>query len=147
MTSMQPVLWVLQESLSSGRSPIPISFANMGKPAWVLLLCGLLVVVLAAVAAKRIRSGDPDEQARGRATTDVVLFWGVCAAALGFFSTALSLINVATSVLMMDRVDLYFVLGVGRLSLAATALGLLIFLVSAFLWLGLRRWHRRAVAA
>jgi biopolymer transport protein ExbB/TolQ len=120
------------------------SFSNLGVMRWPITFCLLMVVILAARAALRIRSGEPEQKVLARAAIDGSLFWGAYAVALGVLGTVVGFMMAAQAVEALGQVETPLVWGGVKVALSTTVYGLLIFLLSAIVWFGLRAWHRKA---
>jgi biopolymer transport protein ExbB/TolQ len=153
MTFMLAVLTAAQELgatpqtggiTGAGAAGPSFSFSQMGVMAWPITLCALMVAALAARAVLRMRSDEREQAALARATIDGSLFWGAYAAVLGILGTVVGVIVAAQSIEQAGRVEATLVWGGLKVALTTTVYGLMIFLVAALLWFGLRHWHRQA---
>ena len=129
----------------TGPPPSMMSFSDMGFMAWPITLCLVMVAALAARAAMRIGAGDSEQKVLARGTIDGGLFWGAYAAVLGVLGTVVGFMVAAQSVEIAGRVEGPLVWGGIKVALSTTVYGLMVFLVAALSWFGLRAWHRRAV--
>ena len=120
------------------------SFSQMGVMAWPITFCALMVTVLVGRAVLRMRSAEHEQAVLARTTIDGSLFWGAYAAVLGILGTVVGVIVAAQSIEHAGRAEAPLVWGGLKVALSTTVYGLLIFLVAALLWLGLRHWHRKA---
>lgn len=155
MITTFPTFVLLQEyALHTGGTTIRaqavgpmLSFADMGLMRWPMTFCVAMVFILAGRAIWRIQGSEPGQARVARSTIDGSLFWGAYALALGVLGTLLGFILAAQSIEAVGRVETALVWGGVKVALSTTVYGLLIFLVSALVWVGLRGWHRRVVLA
>ena len=124
-----------------------LSFAHMGVMRWPITFCAAMVFILAGRSIWRIQQSEPGQARLARSTIDGSLFWGAYALALGVLATIIGFMVAAQSVEAVGRVETALVWGGVKVALSTTVYGLLIFLVAALVWVGLRGWHRRAVLA
>lgn len=122
-----------------------MSFSNMGVMAWPITFCLVMVVILAARAGLRMKSGEPEQQVLARSTIDGSLFWGAYAVVLGVLGTVVGFMLAAQAVEAFGQVNTTLVWGGVKVALSTTVYGLLVFLLAGLAWFGLRGWHRRAV--
>lgn len=149
MTALLTALMVVQDfdvgEPYVGPPPPVMTFSDMGVMRWPISFCLLMVLILAVQAARRMRSGLPEQRVGARTTIDGGLFWGVYAAVLGVLGTVVGLMVAAQSIEAFGRVEAPLVWGGVKVALSTTVYGLLIFLVASVTWFALRHWHRKAV--
>lgn len=149
MTSMLSMLATLQQYSVPGEPlsgpAYPVTFGSMGVMRWPITFCLVMVVVLTVRAAWRMRQDEPEQLALARATIDGSLFWGAYAAVLGVLGTVVGFMVAAQAVEAFGRVETTLVWGGVKVALSTTVYGLLIFLLAAIAWFGLRSWHRKSV--
>jgi hypothetical protein len=138
-------------SASAQRAPAPSGFNDLfsdgGFMMYPITLCAIAVLALAGRAAWRISVGRSEAGAPVRAGIDGVLFWGVYASVLGVLGTVVGITLAAMAVEAVGEVHVALVSGGIKVALITTIYGLLILLLSALLWFGLRQWHRSEVLA
>ena len=137
---------VLQSAPAASRPSFSILL--MGKSLVSVSICALLVVGLAAKAAWRILRGGPEQRVRVRSTIDAGLFWGAFAFVAGLCHTAMGLMVTSLSIGASAPVepDQQWLIAYGvAAAMGSTGYGGLVLLFAALLWLGLRRWHAKAV--
>jgi hypothetical protein len=122
-----------------------LSFSDGGYIMYPLVFCALMVLVLAARTAWRLRSADSAMGALARSSIDAVLFWGGYALVLGVLGTAIGIATAAQAVELVGAVHPTLVWGGIRVSLISTLYGLIILSTACLLWFVLRQWHRRLV--
>lgn len=149
MTFMLSLMTTVQQvsvgEAYTGPPPEMMSFSDMGVMRWPITFCLVMVAVLATRAAIRVRSGEPEQKVLSRGTIDGSLFWGAYAAVLGVLGTVVGFMVAAQSVEMAGRAVAPLVWGGVKVALSTTVYGLLVFLVAALAWFGLRQWHRKSV--
>lgn len=119
------------------------AFQSGGVMMYPLLLVGLGVLWLGARTAWALRSGEPDG-ARVEGSLQTILFWGVMSVVLGLLGTVVGLIQIAQAIGLAGAVEPPLVWGGFGVSLVTLLFGLLIFVVAALTWFGLRQWSLRA---
>lgn len=114
------------------------TFVSGGYFMWAPTLAGLLVVVLAARSAWRLRGPAPDPE-EATAGADAALFWGVFAGVLGLLGTLVGIAQMARVIHMAQgEVSAGLVWsGLGN-TLITSLYGISILLVALLLWFGLR---------
>lgn len=152
MSTIAALLAPIQEYLVQSESGEIVSgtahamqFSDMGVIRWPITFCALMVVVLAARSAWRLKRDDGDDTAMARSAIDGSLFWGGYAMALGVLGTVVGITLAATAVEAVGVVEAALVWGGIKVALSSTIYGMLVFLVSGLIWFGLRHWHRRTV--
>ena len=121
------------------------SFTDGGFMMYPISFCAIMVLVLAGQSALRLKVDEPELGALARGTIDGVLFWGGYALVLGVLGTVVGIAIAAQAVEVVGRVETTLVWGGIKVSLITTMYGLLVLLLGALLWFGLRHWHRRTV--
>lgn len=127
-------------------------FVSGGLIMWPLLALALGVVAVAVRAAITLRgldrAADPAEppsakaDIRGRTLTPI-LFWGGVALLVGALGTVIGLVIMARRIGAAGGASAGLVWGGIGVTLVSFGFGILIFLLSGFLWLGLDSWRRR----
>jgi biopolymer transport protein ExbB/TolQ len=120
-------------------------FISGGYVMWVLLVSGILVVGLAATAARRLASAD--EAARRDAGVDAVLFWGVFSVVVGLIGTFIGIGQAARAIELAGAVEPALAWSAIRVALTTTIAGLAIGTVALVLWFVLRSRQQRLVTA
>ena len=149
---MHATLEFLQEAVrsSSVSSREPFSVLQLGKSLFTVSFFALVTLITTARVAWRIRSGTANEAYEVRSTIDLGLYWGAFTFGVGAFHTVMGLIVTAQSVEFAAPIEpgeQWLVARGVTLALIACAYGLLVLLLTALAWLGLRRWHRKAAPA
>lgn len=112
-------------------------FLSGGVVMWPLLALAFGVV------ASAVRAGmKSDSTASGR-TLVPILFWGAVALLVGALGTVTGLVIMARRIAVAGGASSGLVWGGVGVSLISLAFGILIFLLSGFLWLALDAWRRR----
>jgi hypothetical protein len=143
MTSLLPLLALVQEGVGSAStgSPPPFSVLELGKALFSLSFLSLVTVVVTARAALRLK----ERGSEARSRVDDVLFWGVFTFGVGLFHVFMSLTSTLQSIQLYGPLPPEREWLVARglmLGTLAGAWGLLVLLLAALAWLGLRRRHR-----
>jgi len=114
-------------------------FLSGGVVMWPLAAVAAGVVWIAVRTMIRLRdpSHDPETIQWG---LQALLFWGVMALTLGVLGTIVGLVIMAEAVVMAGSVEAPLVWGGVSVSLVSLLFGVLIFLLSALVWFGLRQW-------
>jgi hypothetical protein len=150
-TTLTVAATLAQEASGFSVSPQPASaptglgdvFRDGGYMMYPITLCAIAVLALAGRAAWRMRAASPEPSASVRAGIDGVLFWGVYASILVVLGTVVGITLAAMAVEAVGEVHVALVSGGIKVALTTTIYGLLILLLAAPLWFGLRQWHRR----
>lgn len=116
-----------------------------GVMMYPLLGVTLVMVVLAARAWLRLRSGDAGQPTLG-AGIDAVLFWGAYAAVLGLLGTLVGIAQAAGFIEAAPSISSAMIWGGIKVALWTTIYGLLVFAIALLLWFWLRHGHRRSLA-
>ena len=136
-------------SVSAQRAPAPSGFNDLfsdgGHMTYPITLCAIAVIALAGRAAWRIKVGRSEGGGPVRAGIDGVLFWGVYASVLGALGTVVGITVAAMAVEGAGEAHPALISGGIKVALITTIYGLLILLLAAPLWFGLRQWHRSEV--
>jgi hypothetical protein len=110
-----------------------------------LLLVAALIAALAVWAVARIpRTEGPDPALE--TGIDATLFWGGWALLLGLLGTFGGIYQAAGAIERAQEVAPGLVWGGIKLALTTTLAGLVIFIVAALVWFGLRTAYRRRAA-
>ncbi len=135
-------------------------FLKGGIMMWPLLAVGVGILVLAVRAAVRLRAaGRPEsrdgedprlvrgEPSRLPANVDrslqAILFWGAMAVLLGLLGTVVGVVVMTQAIALAGSVEPPLVWSGVGVSLVTLVFGLLVFLLAAFAWFGLRQWSQR----
>ena len=114
-------------------------FLDGGVMMWPLLALALGVVGLAARAAVRLRRRHAPPPSLG-----TILFWGAVAMLMGALGTAVGLVVMARHIAAAGGAAAPQLIWSGvSVALITLIFGILIFLLSGFLWLALDAWSRR----
>lgn len=120
-------------------------FLEGGFPMWFILSAGLVGLVLAIEAGRKVLVGGKESPGL-RAEIDGVLFWGVFASVLGLIGT---LGGVAVMARVLERAGgaaPSLIWGGFRVALIPTAFGLAVLAFCLLAWYGLRAALRRGRA-
>lgn len=118
-------------------------FVEGGFFMWFVLVAGLVALVLAADAGRKLYGGRT-EAAGLPAEVDGVLFWGGFASVLGLIGTLGGVAVMARSLERAGEASAAVVWGGIRVALIPTAFGLIVLGLSLLAWYGLRVALRRA---
>lgn len=128
-------------------------FRSGGVIMWPLLALAFGVIASAVRATTKLRKGAraPADSGDPAARTDTapgpalvpILFWGAVALLVGALGTVTGLIIMARRIPAAGGASPGLVWGGVGLALTSLAFGILIFLLSGLLWLGLHAWARR----
>lgn len=118
-------------------------FQSGGFFMWPILVAGLVSLVLAADAGRKLASGTAAGPAL-RTRIDSVLFWGGFAALLGLFGTVGGIGQTARAIERAGDVSASLAWSGIRVSLITTAFGLIVLAVAMLAWLALRTARHRA---
>ena len=148
---MHAVLGFLQEVANSSSVPPPPSFSifELGKALFTLSFFTLVTLICTGRAAWRLKAGAAD-RVDAPSTIDLCLFWGAFTFGVGVFHTLMGLVVTSWSVQLgapIEPGEQWLVAHGVMTALVAGAYGLLVFLLTALGWLGLRRWYRRVAPA
>lgn len=121
-------------------------FQSGGFFMWPILVSGVVSVVLAVDAGRRLTSDSRDGPAL-RTEIDAVLFWGGFAALLGLFGTVGGIGQMARALERAGEVSASLVWGGLRVALITTAFGLMVLAVAMLAWFALRTARRRVQGA
>lgn len=113
-------------------------FLDGGYMMWALLALALGVIGLAARAAIGLGRGDAPAQPLG-----TILFWGAVALLVGALGTAVGLVVMAQHIAAAGGATPQLIWSGVSVTLVTLIFGILIFLLSGFLWLALDAWRRR----
>lgn len=117
-------------------------FQSGGFFMWPILVAGLVSLVLAADAGRRLASESRPGPAL-RTEIDSVLFWGGFAALLGLFGTVGGIGQMARALERAGEASASLVWGGVRVALITTAFGLIVLAVAVLAWFALRTARRR----
>lgn len=150
MTFLQPLLDILQQASGSSppTSPPPFSILQMGKALFTLSVFTAVTGAVVARALWGLTRGGPEQREATRRTIDLGLFWGALTLGAGVFHALMSLISTSYSVQIYGPIgpeQQWMVARGVMLALLAAAYGVLVFMLTALVWLGLRRWHGKLV--
>lgn len=120
-------------------------FQDGGLPMWFILGAGLVGLVLAVDAGRKVFGGATDAPGV-RAEIDGVLFWGGFASVLGLIGTLVGVALMARHLEQATGTSASLVWGGFRVALIPTAFGLLVLALCLLAWYGLRAAHRRGEA-
>lgn len=137
-------------------------FLSGGIMMWPMLAVGVGILILAVRAAVRLRAvgrpqtGSAEETGLERRRADelpadvdrslqAILFWGAMAVLLGLLGTVVGVVVMTQAIALAGSVEPPLVWGGVGVSLVTLVFGLLIFLLAAFSWFGLRQWSQRVV--
>jgi sugar lactone lactonase YvrE len=120
-------------------------FLRGGIIMWPLLALAIGVIALSVRAAVDLRKiGSRDGASSGRPPTlTPILFWGAVALLIGTLGTVVGIVIVAEHASAAGGGGAGLVWGGVGVALITLTFGILIFLLSGFLWLALDRWKRR----
>lgn len=121
-------------------------FQSGGFFMWPILVSGVVTVVLAVDAGRRLTSDSRAGPAL-RTEIDAVLFWGGFAALLGLFGTVGGIGQMARALERAGEVSASLVWGGLRVALITTAFGLMVLAVAMLAWFALRTARRRVQGA
>lgn len=120
-------------------------FQAGGFPMWFILGAGLVGLVLAIDAGRKVFGGK--KKAPGlRAEIDGVLFWGAFASVLGVIGTLGGVAVMARYLEQAADASASLIWGGLRVALIPTAFGLGLLALCLLAWYGLRTTHRRAAS-
>lgn len=112
-------------------------FVRGGFFMWLVLGAGLVALVLAADAGRRLASG-PDEADEVRAEIDAVLFWGGLASVLGVIGTLGGVGQMARYAEHAGELSAPVAWSGLRVALVTTVFGLIVLAVCLLAWFALR---------
>lgn len=119
---------------------MPEFFAAGGYMMWPILICGVLVLGIAATTgAKLFRPGERP-LTHVRSGIDAILFWGGFALVLGVLGTVVGVMQMAQAVERVGQVHTTLVWGGFKVALITTTSGLLVLSVAMLAWFSL--WLR-----
>lgn len=113
-------------------------FLDGGYMMWALLALALGVVGLAARAAVRLGRGTAPDRSLG-----TILFWGAVALLVGALGTVIGLVVMAQHIAAAGGAAPQLIWSGVSVALVTLISGILIFLLSGFLWLALDTWSQR----
>lgn len=126
-------------------------FLSGGFIMWPLLVLAIGVVALAVRAAVTLRrastaAADPERGAApvvGPRSLGAILFWGAVAFLVGALGTVVGIVIMARNISAAGGASAGLVWGGVGVALVSLVFGILVFLLSGFLWLALDGWRRR----
>lgn len=139
-----PLLDALQEAARASvpSSPTPFTVSQLGKSLFTLPFFSLVTAIAMARAVWLVKMGRPE----ARSAIDLWLYWGAFTFGVGLFHVFMSLTSTTWSIQLFGPIgpeQQWLVARSVMLAMIAGAYGLLVLLVTALGWLGLRRWERR----
>jgi hypothetical protein len=115
-----------------------------GTLMWPILAAAVLALALFVWAT--VRTGHlSGPNALVEAGIDAILFWGVWAAVVGLLGTFFGIYQAAGAIEGAGAINPAIIWGGIKVALTTTVFGLLVFVVAALLWMGLRVRYRRRV--
>lgn len=128
-------------------------FLSGGFIMWPLLALALGIIALtvrAAITLRRLGTTPADadglrraDPAAARRVLVPILFWGGIALLIGALGTVVGIIIIAQNVSTAGGASAGLVWGGVGVALVSLAFGILVFLLSGFIWLVLDTWRRR----
>lgn len=113
-------------------------FLDGGYMMWALLALALGIIGLAARAAIGLGHGNAPGRSLG-----AILFWGAVALLVGALGTAIGVVIMAQHIAAAGGASPQLIWSGVSVTLVTLIFGILIFLLSGFLWLALDSWSRR----
>jgi hypothetical protein len=151
MSAVLPVLDMVQQATASGSSGAPpFSVLQMGKSLFTLPFFTIVTAVFIGRAVSGLRRAGSEPSGPSSGAVDLVLFWGAFTLAAGLFHTFMSFISTTWSLQLYGPIgpeQQWMVWRGVMLGLIAGAYGLLVFMLTALVWLGLRRWQAKVAPA
>lgn len=118
-----------------------LTFMRDGGPfMWLLLIMFLLILALAIKKFIQMTRKEDVSPSYHESGINAIIFWGAVSAIIGFFAHYLGIYNAMIAISRATDISPAVISYGYSISLIPILAGLLIFLVSAFIWFSLR-WH------
>ena len=118
-------------------------FFKCGIYGWPLLIMSLVIAGLIVRSVLKLAASDKPLDAAFESSLNAIVYWGVIAAVTGFLGQYHGIYNGLSAVIRATEIDPHIVAAGFAESFTTTLWGLILFVVSAMVWLGLGTWYRR----